>query len=52
MAATLLSIIASLALESPIVVLEKFVFGPKKEKIILPTTETHDPTAPAESSQF
>lgn len=47
--AMLLSILASLALESPIVVLEKILFGSnrrKKQPIETPNGETHEPSAP------
>lgn len=59
--ATILSVVLALAIESPIVVLEKVMFAPKERSTenILPTTETIrprrdstetvQPTAPAQS---
>lgn len=59
--ATVLSVVLALAIESPIVVLEKVMFTPKKRSTgnILPTTETIrprrdsteavQPTAPVQS---
>lgn len=51
-AATILSIFVSLALESPIVVLEKVIFGSKKKPNIIPTTQRDEPTAPAQESTW
>lgn len=39
LAATILSIVVAFLLESPMVVLEKVMFTPKK-KLVLPTSET------------
>ena len=41
-AAILLSIIVSLALESPIVVIEKIMFAPKKKPNLIPTIVRHE----------
>lgn len=51
-AATILSIFVSLALESPIVVLEKIIFGPKRKPNVIPTTQRDEPTAPVQESTW
>ncbi|XP_031623683.1 nose resistant to fluoxetine protein 6-like isoform X2 [Contarinia nasturtii] len=45
-AALLLSIIVSLAFESPIIVLEKILFGSKKKSNLMPLSERQQSTAP------
>lgn len=51
-AASILSVLVSLALESPIVVLEKIIFGPKRKPAIIPTTQRDEPTAPVQESTW
>lgn len=51
-AASILSVLASLALESPIVVLERIVFGPERKPAIIPTSQRDQPTAPIQESTW